>query len=161
MARVQSRPVSIVGLEVGATFFSDRLQAPDMTEVNERIYAVHAVLDRDAPEILAEYAHVSHDPVTGSGDIPGSDGWYVHVRYRLRGSHSALKPYARIEQVIVPVGEDIFAPLDLNYDGIVAGVRYDPGVFLALRLESRYERFEGLGDTSSLYAQASFVLADS
>ena len=31
LARVQSRPVSIVGLEVGATFYSDRLQAPDMT----------------------------------------------------------------------------------------------------------------------------------
>jgi len=49
----------------------------------------------------------------------------------------------------------------MNYDGIVAGVRYDPGVFLALRLEYRYEQFEGLETTSSLYAQASFVLAGS
>lgn len=161
VAKVRSRPISFAGLEVGASFYADRLLAPDLSEANERIYAVHAVLDRDAPEILAEYAHVSHDPVTGTGDIPGSDGWYVQVGYRLPGRYSELKPYARVEQVVVPSGEDIFAPLAMNYDGIVAGVRYDPGVFLALRLEYRYEQFEGLGWTNSLYAQASFVLAGS
>ncbi len=161
VARVHSRPISIVGLEVGATFYSDRLLAPDMTEANERIYALHAVLDRDAPEILAEYAHVSHDPVTGTGDFPGSDGYYVQVGYRLGGSFRSLKPYARIEQVVVPTEAYVFAPLALNYDGIVAGVRYDPGVFLALRLEYRFEQFQGLETTHSLYAQASFVLAGS
>ena len=67
----------MVGLEVGLSFYADRLLAPDMSEADERIYAVHAVWDRDSPEILAEYAHVQHVPVTGSGDIPGSDGWYV------------------------------------------------------------------------------------
>ena len=161
VAAVRSRPISIVGLEVGASFYADRLLAPDMSKANERIYSVHAVWDRDAPEILAEYAHVSHDPVIGSGDIPGSDGYYIQFGYRLPGEYSTVKPYARVEQVIVPVGEDIFAPLALNYDGIVAGVRYDPGVFLALRLEYRYEQFEGLESTNSLYAQASFVLSGS
>ncbi len=160
LARVQSRPISIVGLEVGATFYSDRLLAPDMTEANERIYALHAVWDRDAPEILAEYAHVSHDPVTGAGDFQGSDGYYVQVGYRLPGRYTGLKPYARIEQVVVPSEAYVFAPLALNYDGIVVGVRYDPALFLALRLEYRYEQFEGLETTNSLYAQARFVLAD-
>ncbi len=59
------------------------------------------------------------------------------------------------------MGDDVFAPLALNYDGVVLGVRYDLGVFLALRLEYRYEQFEGLPTTNSLYAQASFVLAGS
>ena len=161
LVRVQSRPISIIGLEVGATFHSDRMLAPDLSEANERIYAFHAVLDRDAPEILAEYAHVTHDPLTGPGDLPGSDGYYVQFGYRLGGAFSSVKPYARIEQVIVEAGEDVFAPLALNYDGVVAGVRYDPGVFLALRLEYRHEQFEGLPTTNSLYAQASFVLAGS
>ena len=102
VARVRSRPVSIVGLEVGASFYGDRLPAPDRSDANERIYAVHAVLDRDAPEILAEYAHVTHDPVTGSGDFPGSDGYYVQFGYRLPGSASSVKPYIRIERVDVP-----------------------------------------------------------
>ena len=119
------------------------------------------MLDRDAPEILAEYTRVNHDPVIGSGSIPGSDAWYVQVGYRLPGTYGEVKPYARVEQVIVPMGEDIFAPLAMNYDGIVAGVRYDPGVFLALRLEYRYEQFEGLEATNSVYAQASFVLSGS
>ena len=165
VARVRSRPISIVGLEFGATFYSDRLLAPDLSEANERIYALHAVLDRDAPEILAEYAHVTHDPVTGSADYPGSDAYYVQFGYRLEGAFRSLKPYARVEQVVVwPVGDDgddVFAPLRLNYDGVVVGIRYDPGVFLALRLEYRYEQFEGLETTNSLYAQASFVLTGS
>ncbi len=161
VARVRSRPISIVGLEVGASFYSDRLQAPDLSEVNERIYSVHAAFDRDAPEILAEYAHVTHDPVAGTGAFPGSDAYYVQLGYRLWGALTSVKPYARVEQVIVPTGDDVFAPLSLNYDGLVVGVRYDLGVFLALRLEYRYEQFEGLPTTNSLYAQASFVLAGS
>jgi hypothetical protein len=165
LARVQSRPISIVGLELGATFHSDQLLAPDGTDVNERIYSLHGALDRDAPEILAEYAHVSHDPATGTGDFPGSDAYYVQVGYRfgyqLGESSISLKPYVRVEQVVVPLGDPVFTPLALNYDGVVVGVRYDPGAFLALRLEYRYEQFEGLDTTNSLYAQASFVLAGS
>ena len=60
------------------------------------------MLDRDAPEILAEYAHVTPDPVPGPGDFPGSDAYYVQVGYRLGGPLRSLKPYARVEQVIVP-----------------------------------------------------------
>ena len=127
--------------------------------------SLHGALDRDAPEILAEYAHVSHDPATGTGDFPGSDAYYIQVGYRfgyqLRDSSLSLKPYVRVEQVVVPLGDDVFTPLALNYDGVVVGVRYDPGVFLALRLEYRYEQFEGLDTTNSFYAQASFVLAGS
>ncbi len=59
----------------------------------------------------------------------------------------------------VPTGAYVFAPLALNYEGVVAGIRYDPGVFLALRAELRNEQFEGLERSNSLYLQASFVLA--
>jgi hypothetical protein len=161
LVRIQSRPISIVGLEFGATFYNDRLEAPDLSEARERIYAFHVVLDRDAPEILAEYTHVTHDPVGGSEDFPGSNAYYVQFGYRLPGSFRALKPYARVEQVVVPAEAYVFAPLSLNYDGVVAGVRYDPGSFLALKLEYRYEQFEGLESTNSVYVQASFVLASS
>ena len=161
VAAVRSRPISIVGLEVGASFYADRLLAPDLSEANERIYSVYGVGERDALEILVEYAHVHHEPVIGPGNIPDSDGWYLQLGYRLPGVYSSVKPYARIEQVIVPAGEDIFAPLAMNYDGFVLGARYDPGVFLALRLEYRYEQFEALENANSIYAQASFVLAGS
>ncbi len=161
VARVRSRPISIPGLELGASFYADRLESPGGVDANERIYALHAVLDRDAPEILAEYTHVTHDPVAGTGDFPGSDAYYVQFGYRLPGSLAELTPYARVEQVVVPTTEFVYAPLTLNYDGIIAGVRYDPGLYLALRLEYRWEQFEGLGSTNSLYAQASFVLAGS
>ena len=165
VARVRSRPVSIAGLELGASFYSDRLLAPDGSDANERIYSLHAALDRDAREILAEYAHVTHGPATGPGDFPGSNAYYIQFgyrfAYRLRGSDLSLKPYVRVEQVVVDRDAYVLGPLGLNYDGVVVGVRYDPGVFLALRLEYRYEQFEGLDTTNSLYAQASFVLAGS
>ena len=165
LARVQSRPISIPGLELGATFFSDQLEAPDGNDANERIYSLHGALDRDAPEIIAEYAHVTHDPVTATVASPGSDAYYIQVGYRfpveVDGSTISLKPYVRVEQVVVETNAYVFGPLGLNYDGVVVGVRYDPGVFLALRLEYRYEQFEGLESTNSLYAQASFVLTGS
>ena len=161
VARVRSRPISIVGLELGATFHSDRMQALDLSEVNERIFAFHAALDRDAPEILAEYAHVSHHPVAGTGGFPGSDAYYIQFGYRLSDSFGSAKPYVRVEQVVVASGDDVFAPLTLNYDGVIIGVRYDPRVFLALRLEYRWEQFEALESANSLYAQVSFVLAGS
>ena len=99
--------------------------------------------------------------MTGSGDFPGSDGYYIQIGYRLPAAYRSVKPYARVEQVVVQSGDDVFFPLALNYDGVVVGVRYDPGVFLALRLEYRYEQFEGMPKTNSLYAQASFVLTGS
>ena len=161
VARVQSRPVSIAGLELGASFYNDRLLGPDGNNASERIYSVHGALERNAAEIIAEYAHVSHERVTGTLDFPGSDGYYIQFAYRLRGSASPLKPYVRVEQVVVPTDAYVLGLLALNYDGVVAGVRYDPRGFLALRLEYRYEQFEGLETTNSLYAQASFVLAGS
>ncbi len=160
-ASVRSRPVSIVGLELGASFSRDRLLAPDGSDANERIYALHAVLDRDSPEILAEWAHVTHDPATGPGDSPGSDAYYIQLGYRLPSSFGSVKPYVRVEQVVVPAEAYVFEPLRLNYDGVVVGVRYDPGDFLALRLEYRWEQFESRESTNSLYAQASFVLTGS
>ena len=161
VARVRSRPVSIAGLELGASFYSDRLRGPDGNKANERIYSVHGALERNGAEIIADYAHVSHERVTGTLDFPGSDGYYIQFGYRLRGSASSLKPYVRVEQVVVPTEAYVLGLLRLNYDGVVAGVRYDPGDFLALRLEYRLEQFEGLETTNSLYAQASFVLAGS
>jgi len=161
VAGVRSRPVSVVGLEVGASFYADRLPGPDGSDANERIFAVHAVLDRDAPEILAEYAHVVHDPVVGTGDYTGSDGFYVQFGYRLPAAARPLKPYVRVERVEVPTRAYVFAPLGLDYEGVVAGIRYDPGVFIALRAELRNEQFEGLERSNSLHLQASFVLSRS
>ena len=146
------------------SFYSDRLLARDGNDANERIYSLHAALDRDAPEILAEYAHVTHNPVTSSEDFPGSNAYYIQFGYRfyrVRDWAVSLKPYVRVEQVVVPTDGYVFGPLSLNYDGLVVGVRYDAAIFLALRLEYRYEQFEGLESTNSLYAQASFVLAGS
>ncbi len=160
-ASVRSRPVSIVGLELGASFSRDQLLAPDGSDANERIYALHAVLDRDSPEILAEWAHVTHDPATGAADSPGSDAYYIQLGYRLPSSFGSVKPYVRVEQVVVPAEAYVFEPLRLNYDGVVAGVRSVRGIFLALRLEYRYEQFETLKKTNSLYLQLSFVLAGS
>jgi hypothetical protein len=151
----------MAGLELGASFYSDRLLGPDGNNANERIYSIHGALERNAAEIIAEYAHVSHERVTGTLDFPGSDRYYIQFGYRPRGSASSFKPYVRVEQVVVPTDAYVLGLLALNYDGVVAGVRCDPGVFLALRLEYRYEQFEGLATTNSLCAQASFVLAGS
>jgi hypothetical protein len=161
VASVRSRPLAVSGLEIGASVYSDRLAAADSTPANETIYAVHAILDRDSPEIMAEYAHVQHTDAMGSGQSSGSDAYYVQVAYRLSGVLRAFKPYVRFESLDVPEDAFVFGPMDLGYDGAIFGVRWDVADFVALKAEYRLEEFEDSEQLHSFYAQASFVLTGS
>jgi hypothetical protein len=54
---------------------------------------------------------VSHHPVAGTGGFTGSNAYYIQLGYRLSDSFGSVKPYVRVEQVVVPSGDDVFAPL--------------------------------------------------
>lgn len=160
-ASFNSRPVSVQGLEIGVSLYFDRITQSGDSDTDERIFAVHGVWEPGAPEILAEYARVTHEPLGETGGSTGSHGYYAQFGYRLPGGARSVKPYVRIERVD-PASEDtVFADYELGYEGLVAGVRYDPGVFLTLRAEVRSEEFEGLDRMTSLYLQASFVITGS
>lgn len=151
-----SRPMSIYGLEVGASLYRDRVPSA-VDPVGETIYSAHVVWLKETPEIIAEYARVLHDEsATGEGAV-ANDAYYVQVGYRLPGALRAFKPYARAERLDAAGDDPVFAPLDLGYNAIIAGVRYDFAPLAALKGEYRNERFEGAGRSNSFYVQLAFT----
>jgi hypothetical protein len=59
--------------------------------------------------------------------------------------------------VITPASDPVFASLKMNYDGRIAGVRWDVGAQTALKLEYRGERLERGNRLATLAAQLSFT----
>ncbi len=153
---IYARPAEIYGLQVGGAAYVDKASADDGPDVDERIVSAHAVLARESPEILAEYAHIVHEPSSG-GETTDSDAWYVQLAYRLPEPAEELKPYARVERDKVPDDDPLFGPFDLAYEGFLAGVRYDFASLAALKLEYRTERFAHDDRKASLWVQVAFT----
>ena len=159
-AAFRSRPVSLVGFEIGASAYIDRITTTTGDDADETILGVHFAWDRDAPELLVEYNRIAHDPLAG-GPSTDSNAFYAQLAYRLGGNAAAFKPYVRIERVDTAADDPIFGPLDLGYEGILGGIRYDAGTFVALRMEVRSEERDMQERATSFVLQASFVLSGS
>lgn len=156
LAAVHARPQRFQRLQVGGAAYLDRAGTDAGIDVDERILSAHAVWTAEAPEVIAEYARVTHEPVEGGEDWT-SDGWYLQLAYRLPAGLDRLKPYGRVERIAVPEGDPLFGPLGLDYRGRIAGVRFDFEDLAAVKLEYRNERFEGEPWSHSVWAQVSFT----
>jgi hypothetical protein len=150
------RPAWPFGLQVGGSVYLDRV-AIDAGPFDERITSAHVVWDRGAPELIAEYANVRHEPAMG-GTATSSDGYYIHGGMRLPGGLSALKPYARYERVDVPAPDPVFEPLMDDYRAALLGIRWDFETLAAAKLEGRRERFAAGDWQHSIYLQLAFVV---
>lgn len=160
LASATIRPAALRDLRLGAAAYVDRTEAQTEAEdglrSDERILSAHAVWLGERPEVLAEYARIIHEP-DGSGTSFDSDAYYVQVAYRLRGAGRDWKPYVRFEEIDVPEADPVFSPFDLDYQGFVAGLRFDFTTLAALKVEYRREEFETDESFDSLYVQASFA----
>jgi hypothetical protein len=154
---VRVRPGTPFGLQLGGSVYLDRV-ALETTSVDERIASAHVVWDRGAPELIAEYANVRHEP-TGGGTATSSDGYYIHGAIRLPGGLAALKPYARYERVVVDDADPVFAELlPGDYRAALLGVRWDFETLATAKLEGRRERLSGADWQHSVYLQLAFVV---
>ena len=146
------------GFALGAGIYLDRVEVvPD--SYDERITSAHVVWDRGAPELIAEYARVRHDP-RQAGQQSLSDGWYAHAGWRLGGSVHQLKPYVRIEHVDVSMTDPVFAQTLTDYRAGIAGLRFDFDALATLKGEYRRERFGANADyVNGFYAQVAFAIA--
>jgi len=156
LVNVFSRPLAIPYLRIGAAAYGDRATTDDDIEFDETIVSFHAVWLREDPEVAVEYARIAHEP-RSDGETFDSDAYYVQVAYRLPGRGSPFKPYVRFEEVDVPDDDPLFAPFDLDYEGVVAGLRIDFTTLAALKVEYRSEEFETNERFGSLYVQASLA----
>lgn len=152
---VRVRPATPFGLQVGGSVYLDRV-ALVTGSFDERIASAHVVWDRGAPELIAEYANVRHEPTAG-GTAASSDGYYVHGAVRLPGALTSLKPYGRFERVVIDDDDVVFSSLTSDYRAMLLGVRWDFETLATAKLEGRRERLAAADWQNSVYVQFAFV----
>lgn len=157
---VASRPPALVGLEVGAGLYIDRIGADDgEADLRERIGSVHVALVRTSLELIAEYAAIWHALDDPGADFERTSAWYAQAGYRLAGAANALKPYIRYEKIDPAAADAFVTGLGLDYRAAVVGVRYDFAPLAALKAEYRNIQFDDASGSGSLVIQASFALS--
>jgi hypothetical protein len=153
------RPEALLGLQVGGSYYRDRVPTTGNVEFREQIWSAHAAWASETPEVIAEYSRVGHEPLSPGGEQVWSNGYYLQVAARVPGL-AALKPYSRFEKVTAAAGDALLAPFKLNYDGLIVGMRYDFNPYAALKGEYRSEQFQDLDRRSNTFqVQASFTLS--
>lgn len=158
VGEVYVEPAAVRGLRLGTAFYGDRLSPENRPEIDERIVSAHAILDREDPEIIAQYIRFSHDLSGTEDDERGGDAYYLQLGYRLPGSLSNWKPYVRGERIEIDTGHPLYAQ-SRERSVVLGGLRVDIAPFAALKLE--YQRQRESQQWSNAFAiQASFVAAN-
>jgi len=155
-----AKPDQLFGLQVGGSFYLDRVSQPGLPEVDERIAAAHAVWQREDPEVIAEIADVRHRAV-GGPSTSSNVAYYVQVAYRLPSAARLWKPYYRFEHIDIDATDPVF---DIatnavpNLDGSTAGVRFDMSTYAAIKSEVRSRRrVAGQPRTNGWFLQICFT----
>jgi hypothetical protein len=158
VAEMYVEPSALRGLRVGGAFYADRLSpAVPASEIDERIVSAHAVLDRERPEIIAQYIRFAHDLSALDDDKVSGDAYYLQLAYRLDGPLGIVKPYVRGERIEIGVGHPLYDQ-GRERSMLIGGARIDVSPFAALKVEYQRERIAREW-TNTLAFQASFVAA--
>src|SRR5260370_13261521 len=94
LATVFSRPDRLYGLQVGASVYRDLITPIGGKAFREWIESAHVVWSKGSPELIAEFANVTHQEV-GTTLQSNSQAWYVQAAYRLPWLERLVKPYYR------------------------------------------------------------------
>jgi hypothetical protein len=135
VAKLFARPAKAYGLEVGSSFYRDKITLPVGAEYREWISSTYLAWTKGAPEFLAEFENVNHRNILTS-QVANSDAWYAQFAYRLPWFERSLKPYYRFEYTHMPLSEQVFA-YQPQMESLV-GLRYDISSFAAFKLEYRH-----------------------
>jgi len=157
IASASFRPRSLFGFRVGGAIYVDRISRAGADIADETIASGHVVWARGNVEAIAEFIHVAHTEIGGTGSA-GSPSWYAHLGYRLPGALRVLTPYARFEEMRIAESDAVFAGFIADYEAAVLGVRYDFDDLAALKAEYRGEKFDGSERFDSFFIQASFAV---
>lgn len=152
-AGVFVKPDRFYGLRLGTAVYVDRITV-GAASYDERIIAAHAAWTHETPEVIGEYARVTHRRDGGGSDF-GSNAYYIQLAYRLSPSALRLKPYVRYERIRIDRRDRIFsqiAPIKL----LTTGVRYDVSDVVALKAEYRRDSMKRLYE-DAIFAQVSFT----
>lgn len=148
------RPLGRRRLEAGFSIYVDEVSPSGGLAVEEVLYTGYVALQSETPELIIEATHAEHDSAAGDGS---ADSIYAQVAYRLSGKAATLKPYLRVEYLDVDDDDPLLGPLDLDYEGIIAGLRWDFSAYATLKAEVRSEEFGSEDRRSSVWLQLAFV----
>jgi hypothetical protein len=129
------KPDRLFGLQVGGALYGDRVTLATTEEFDEQIVALHAVWQKETPEVVFEYASVRHEN-RQSGVVAWTPAFYIQVAHRLAVNNALWKPYFRFEHIDVNSADVMFANVQ-SLDSTTIGVRYDASQFAAIKGEYR------------------------
>lgn len=143
VASLFARPARLYGLQVGGSFYGDKVSTTPGTNFNEWIATADVVWTKQHPEILAEYANVHHRDLATSQTF-NTTSYDIQVAYRLPWQSEKWKPYYRFEYIhrpgIEPIWDFSTTPSVVDLVGSTVGVRYDITNFAAFKGEYRNSR---------------------
>jgi hypothetical protein len=149
------KPDKLYGLQVGGSVYRDKISPLASPENREWIQSGHIVWQKENPEVIAEFANVSHQRI-GSSTSTNSQAWYVQAAYRLPQYERLFKPYYRFEYIHIPKADTVFRTVS-SLAGSVVGIRYDLSSFAALKFEYRNQSRPGLPRINGAFMQTSFT----
>jgi hypothetical protein len=135
VGKLFARPARAYGLEVGGSFYKDKITLPTGPNYREWISSAYLTWTKGAPEFLAEFDNVNHRNIA-SNAVANSNAFYVQFGYRLPWLEKTLKPYYRFEYTHMPLSEEVFLYQPLGES--IFGLRYDISSFAAFKSEYRY-----------------------
>ena len=148
------RSIDRLKFDAGFSLYLDEVEPELGPSIDEQIYTGYVALQNETPEVIVEYTHARHD---SSGVDGGLSSIYGQVAYRLSGRASNVKPYLRVENLDVDNDDPLLGGLDLDYEGYVAGARWDFSPYASLKAEVRSEEFGVADRRTSFWLQLSFV----
>jgi hypothetical protein len=143
------------GLQIGGSVYRDELNPSAAPPAREWIQSAHLVWQKETPELIAEFANVTHQPI-GAAAASHSQAFYVQTAYRLPWFQKLWKPYYRFEYMHIPVSDVIFRAVP-SFSGSTVGVRYDITSFAAFKLEYRDYSRRNLPSIHGAFVQTSFT----
>ena len=155
LANVFVKPDRLYGLQAGGSVYRDELNPIGGPVAREWIRSAHIAWQRESPEVIAEFANVTHEPVFGAV-TSNSQAFYIQTAYRLPWYQRLWKPYYRFEYMHIPRSDAIFRDLP-SFSGSTAGLRYDISSFAALKFEYRNYVRRGLPSINGVFIQTGFT----
>jgi hypothetical protein len=143
VAQIFARPAKLYGLQVGTSFYHDKLTPLPGANFDEWISSAHVAWTKEHPEILAEVSNVHHHDMQTLQNY-NSTAFYAQFAYRLPWQENKWKPYYRFEYIHRPNAEPVWdltgtsSVVDLV--GSTVGVRYDITNYAAFKGEYRSTR---------------------
>jgi hypothetical protein len=129
-----ARPDAVRGLQVGFSFYHDRLTPEGGPRIRQTILGAHGIYQTSRFEFLNEAMVVRH-AIRGTNRTLHTPGFYTQVSRRFR----SVRPYFRYQYVNAAAADPMYWDVG-RIQGPSAGVRFDFSEFAALKLQ--YDRMD-------------------